>query len=150
MSNVAWAVFLLSTGRIPQWSDTDVHCAVTEKMNTALAVTENSKREQHCDSSDSDSAELTMCTLISVTVMANDSAAIVKYHLLTYLFLLCPDSFFEACGFCSFMVFSLSPLVIVIFFFEVVVSFDKLLFFWSVDFLILLLFLLSSPPPPLS
>ena len=49
------------TGGIPQRLDTGVYSAVTAKTNTALW---QRKRAQRCDSSGSDSAEITMCTLL--------------------------------------------------------------------------------------
>ena len=49
------------TGGIPQRLDTDVHSAVTTKTSTAMW---QRKQGQHCDSSGSDSAEITMCTLV--------------------------------------------------------------------------------------
>ena len=53
-------IIIVYTGEIPQrLLDTDVHSAVTAKTSTTLW---QQKRAQRFDSSDSDSAEITMCT----------------------------------------------------------------------------------------
>ena len=62
------------TGGIPQRLDTDVHGAVTAKTSTALW---QRKRAQRCDSSGSDSVELTMCS--DGNWQCCDSAVICHY-----------------------------------------------------------------------
>ena len=45
-----------------QWLDTDVHSTVTAKMSTALW--QRKQKVQQCDSSCSDNAKITICTLV--------------------------------------------------------------------------------------